>query len=530
MKHVIAIVLFAIVAGLAACEMASVEGIKSIPATVRKQLGLPEGGAVVAKIEASGIDAADFKAKVAHAVEDAKAKVADVAEKAVEAAQPDRSADVTPAPAESAPQQHAAADDIAPPSTPPGTTHFYGGSTDTAVAGWAAEAAMNPDYAAAVPATEDPVTEEPAGEQPAVESSTAVETMKPADDAGAAAQQEAAAPTEAPAAAVEEPAPVSLGGIGTTSYFGFADKPDADQPWAAAAAANSDYAAEPFSPSPPDEAATAEASDATDAPVSEAAPSEPAPQSAGPTGQTSFFGLAKMPDADQPWAAPASPNPNYSAEAVEAVTAPETGASADDAVSTEPAATSAEPSVTEAPSAADAPAPVSLGGVGATSYYGFADKPDADQPWAAAAKGNPDYTADVQAPTATAPATPQAVEACRDALNVEAQTGGLQFGLTRWDISPDNYGSLDRLAKLAKDCGGVVIEVRGHTDNTGRPQSNQTLSDLRAKAVVTYLTKAGVPLSKLKAIGFGEGKPIGDNATADGRRQNRRIEFVVTGN
>ena len=52
---------------------------------------------------------------------------------------------------------------------------------------------------------------------------------------------------------------------------------------------------------------------------------------------------------------------------------------------------------------------------------------------------------------------------------------------------------------------------------------------LRAKAVITYLTKAGVPLSKLKAVGLGEDKPVGDNATVEGRAQNRRIEFVVTG-
>ena len=163
-----------------------------------------------------------------------------------------------------------------------------------------------------------------------------------------------------------------------------------------------------------------------------------------------------------------------------------------------------------------------------SSYYGVAEKADANQPWAAAAAANPDYTAAVASPPEVTPATQEAVEACRDALNAEAQLGGLTFAVQRWDVTPENYGSLDKIAKLAKDCGGVVIEVRGHTDNTGRPKSNQTLSDLRAKAVIMYLTRAGVPLSKLKAVGLGEDKPVGDNATVKGRAQNRRIEFVVT--
>lgn len=519
MKHFFAVVLFAIIAGLVSCEVAYEGGIKSIPATARKLLGLPEGQAVVAKFEAAAIDAADVKSKVADAVEGAKAKVADVADKSIEAAQPDRSADVAPAPADNPPEAEAAA----PASNAPGATSYYGGSADTAVAGWAAEATMNPDYqeapdtaAGAAPAeptvetAEAPPAPEPS-EQPATE---------PAAEQAAEPQSEPAPQTTAEAPAAEEPAPVSSGGDGQSSYFGFADKPDSDQPWAAAAAANPDYA-----PEQQTSAATADAPAEAQPTADAVAADAPAPALSGGNGQTSYFGFANIPDADQPWSAAASMNADYSAEQ----SAPEPAAAATEQPAAEPAAPVEAPVAVETPAAVEEPAPVSLGGTGVTSLFGVAEKPDATQPWAAAATNNPEYTTAVVTPPATPPATQEAVEACRDALNAEAQTGGLNFGLTRWDIAPENYGSLDKLAKLAKDCGGVVIEVRGHTDNTGRPASNQTLSDLRAKAVVTYLTKAGVPLSKLKAIGFGQDKPIGDNATNEGRRKNRRIEFLVTG-
>ncbi len=101
------------------------------------------------------------------------------------------------------------------------------------------------------------------------------------------------------------------------------------------------------------------------------------------------------------------------------------------------------------------------------------------------------------------------------------------FGSGKWDILPMSYGGLDRIAKIAKDCGDVVIEVDGHTDNTGKPASNLTISQLRAEAVVKYLIRAGVEAAKLRAVGHGDAKPIASNDTAEGRRKNRRIEFIV---
>jgi outer membrane protein OmpA-like peptidoglycan-associated protein len=121
----------------------------------------------------------------------------------------------------------------------------------------------------------------------------------------------------------------------------------------------------------------------------------------------------------------------------------------------------------------------------------------------------------------------QVVEACRDSLNAELASAKLSFATGRWDVQPSSYRGLDKLAQIAKDCGDVVIEVGGHTDNLGKPESNVTISQLRAESVVKYLTRAGVEAAKLKAVGYGETKPVQSNDTADGRRQNRRIDFTV---
>ena len=138
------------------------------------------------------------------------------------------------------------------------------------------------------------------------------------------------------------------------------------------------------------------------------------------------------------------------------------------------------------------------------------------------------------APEPAAAAAPvaqqQAVEACRDALNGEAQAGKINFATSAWDVLPDSFKTLDKIAKVAKDCSSnFVVEVGGHTDNTGKPASNKTISELRAQSVVKYLTKAGVDAAKLKSVGYGQDKPVGDNATVAGRRENRRIEFLVSG-
>ena len=70
--------------------------------------------------------------------------------------------------------------------------------------------------------------------------------------------------------------------------------------------------------------------------------------------------------------------------------------------------------------------------------------------------------------------------------------------------------------------------MEGHTDATGNPDFNQTLSHSRALAVKRYLTERGVPPDRIEAVGLGSIEPIAPNDSPDGRAQNRRTELVVS--
>jgi outer membrane protein OmpA-like peptidoglycan-associated protein len=73
----------------------------------------------------------------------------------------------------------------------------------------------------------------------------------------------------------------------------------------------------------------------------------------------------------------------------------------------------------------------------------------------------------------------------------------------------------------------MKIEVSGHTDKTGSEPVNFKLSESRAKAVVMYLIQKGIDRSRLEYRGYGSLQAIADNATATGRKKNRRVEFKI---
>jgi outer membrane protein OmpA-like peptidoglycan-associated protein len=70
------------------------------------------------------------------------------------------------------------------------------------------------------------------------------------------------------------------------------------------------------------------------------------------------------------------------------------------------------------------------------------------------------------------------------------------------------------------------FSVEGHTDSDGDEALNQTLSEQRAKAVMDRLISMGISANRLKSAGWGESKPLADNGTAEGKANNRRVEFV----
>jgi outer membrane protein OmpA-like peptidoglycan-associated protein len=88
-----------------------------------------------------------------------------------------------------------------------------------------------------------------------------------------------------------------------------------------------------------------------------------------------------------------------------------------------------------------------------------------------------------------------------------------------------SYAELDRLYQVLKKYAWVRIQINGHTDNVGSDQSNQQLSENRARAVYEYLIGKGIDAARLRFKGFGESKPLSDNTTEQGRAKNRRTEM-----
>jgi outer membrane protein OmpA-like peptidoglycan-associated protein len=76
----------------------------------------------------------------------------------------------------------------------------------------------------------------------------------------------------------------------------------------------------------------------------------------------------------------------------------------------------------------------------------------------------------------------------------------------------------------------VNVAISGHTDNVGDPALNTSLSQQRADAVLLALVSKGIDVGRMTSEGFGDTKPIADNATSAGRAENRRIEFAVAPN
>lgn len=102
----------------------------------------------------------------------------------------------------------------------------------------------------------------------------------------------------------------------------------------------------------------------------------------------------------------------------------------------------------------------------------------------------------------------------------------INFDTGRADIKPESRPIIDEIASLLKAHGDLRIGIEGHTDNVGTPQANKTLSEARAKAVLAAVAAAGVDVSRMTAVGWGQEKPVADNRTEEGRAKNRRVEIV----
>jgi outer membrane protein OmpA-like peptidoglycan-associated protein len=94
------------------------------------------------------------------------------------------------------------------------------------------------------------------------------------------------------------------------------------------------------------------------------------------------------------------------------------------------------------------------------------------------------------------------------------------------EILAESGTLLDRAAEALKAHENWKISVEGHTDNTGQPAHNKTLSEQRARSVAAALQQRGIAAARLKSAGFGAERPVADNRTEDGKAKNRRVELV----
>lgn len=105
-------------------------------------------------------------------------------------------------------------------------------------------------------------------------------------------------------------------------------------------------------------------------------------------------------------------------------------------------------------------------------------------------------------------------------------THGITFDSDKSEIKPQSMGTLNMIVNVLKANPDLKFEIDGHTDNTGNPAHNLTLSQERAASVKVKLVSMGIKSSRLTTKGFGDTKPISDNTTLEGKANNRRVEFI----
>lgn len=103
----------------------------------------------------------------------------------------------------------------------------------------------------------------------------------------------------------------------------------------------------------------------------------------------------------------------------------------------------------------------------------------------------------------------------------------INFDSGKADIKPEYYSQLEEIAAVMNVRPNIKVLIIGHTDSQGDDAANQALSERRANAVMNHLVNAGVDAFRLRALGKGESEPTASNDTAQGRAENRRIEFQV---
>jgi OmpA-OmpF porin, OOP family len=104
----------------------------------------------------------------------------------------------------------------------------------------------------------------------------------------------------------------------------------------------------------------------------------------------------------------------------------------------------------------------------------------------------------------------------------------INFETNKAVITKESYKILDQVADILSRYNYYSVAIEGHTDSQGNDASNLSLSKSRAQACYDYLVKKGIAASRMGHQGYGETRPVATNDTAEGRRQNRRVEFHLS--
>jgi len=103
----------------------------------------------------------------------------------------------------------------------------------------------------------------------------------------------------------------------------------------------------------------------------------------------------------------------------------------------------------------------------------------------------------------------------------------IEFAYNRAELTSAGRETLEQVVRFMNDQPEIQLEVWGHTDSTGGEAYNLRLSQKRAAAVMQHLTASGIDAKRMKSAGFGESRPLADNATEEGRERNRRVELNI---
>ncbi len=162
---------------------------------------------------------------------------------------------------------------------------------------------------------------------------------------------------------------------------------------------------------------------------------------------------------------------------------------------------------------------------GSVTLTGEVETDDARQGAADAVAGLADVT-DIDNQITVA-AAEEADSESASTINAELDLDPINFEVNSANITADSTAVLDQAAEYLESNGDVEVEIAGHTDSDGDEAANETLSQARAEAVRDYLVNKGIDTNRMTPVGYGENDPIADNTTAEGKAENRRIEFRI---